>query len=177
MPILKRMLIESSESKQEKNTKIDMFRLNCKMLYIFIFPLWSHLPKHSPKPPVSFPRGIPTKEPFWSGSILQRSLRLQDWELSYKQTTKCLFRKDVFQTKVTNSMDNFSTNLYIFVWDVFSECLPCIPSFGWLPAFERHLDVTHNPRGQFCWCIASIFTDRGGGVVCLILAYIGFRWI
>lgn len=50
MPILKRMLIESSESKQEKKTKIDMFRLNCKMLYIFIFPLWSHLPKHTRTP-------------------------------------------------------------------------------------------------------------------------------
>ena len=27
-----------------------MFRLNCKMLYIFIFPLWSHLSKHTRTP-------------------------------------------------------------------------------------------------------------------------------
>ena len=47
MPVLKRMLIESSK---QKKTKINMFSLSCKMLYVFIFPLWSHLPKHTPAP-------------------------------------------------------------------------------------------------------------------------------
>lgn len=119
MPILKRMLIESSESKQEKNTKIDMFRLSCKMSCICLFFLCGLIFQNTARTPTQLPTRYSNERTFLEWIHFATILAAAGLRIKLQTNHKMHFSERCFSDQGNQLNGQF---LYKFVY----ICMRCV---------------------------------------------------